>query len=65
MLRSYYTIPDSKVHGANTGPIWGRQDPGWPHAGPVNFASGYSIASNRIFGIMTLRMSNSLADFTY
>ena len=27
--------PDSKVHGANMGPIWGRQDPGgqkcWPH----------------------------------
>ena len=27
-------IPDSKVHGANMGPIWGRQDPGGPHAGP-------------------------------
>ena len=23
-------IPDSKVHGANMGPIWGRQDPGGP-----------------------------------
>ena len=23
--------PDSKVHGANTGPIWGQQDPGGPH----------------------------------
>ena len=23
--------PDSKVHGANMGPIWGRQDPGGPH----------------------------------
>ena len=21
-------FPDSKVHGANMGPIWGRQDPG-------------------------------------
>ena len=30
--------PDSKVHGANTGPIWGRQDPGGPHVGPMNFA---------------------------
>ena len=29
---------DSKVHGANMGPIWGRQDPGGPHAGPMNFA---------------------------
>ena len=30
--------PESKVHGANMGPIWGRQDPGGPHAGPMNFA---------------------------
>ena len=30
--------PDSKVHGANMGSIWGRQDPGGPHAGPVNFS---------------------------
>ena len=32
------TDPDSKVHGANMGPIWGRQDPGGPHVGPMNFA---------------------------
>ena len=31
-------IPDSNIHGANMGPIWGRQDSGWPHAGPTNFA---------------------------
>ena len=30
--------PESKVHGANMGPIWGRQDPGGPHVGPMNFA---------------------------
>ena len=29
--------PDSKVHGANMGPIWGGQDPGGPHVGPMNF----------------------------
>ena len=29
--------PDSKVHGANMGPVWGRQDPGGPHVGPLNF----------------------------
>ena len=29
------SIPDSKVHGANMGPIWGRQDPGGPHVGPM------------------------------
>ena len=31
-------IPDSKVRGGNMGPIWGRQDPGGPHVGPMNFA---------------------------
>ena len=30
--------PDSKVHGANMGPICGRQDPGGPHVGPMNLA---------------------------
>ena len=33
----FMSIPDSKVHGANMGPIWGRQDPDGPHAGPMNF----------------------------
>ena len=30
-------FPDNKFHGANMGPIWGRQDPGGPHFGPMNF----------------------------
>ena len=30
--------PDSKVHGANMGPIWGRQDPGGPHDGRMDSA---------------------------
>ena len=30
--------PDSKVHGANVGPVWGRQDPGGPHVGPMDFS---------------------------
>ena len=29
---------DSKIHGANVGPTWGRQDPGGPHIGHMNFA---------------------------
>ena len=29
--------PYSKFHGANMGPIWGQQDPGGPHDGPMNF----------------------------
>ena len=28
---------DNKVHRANIGPIWGRQDPGGPHVGHMNF----------------------------
>ena len=32
------TVPDSKVHGAYMGPIWGRQDPDGPHVGPMNVA---------------------------
>ena len=34
----YNDYPDSKVHGANMGPVWGRQDPDGPHVGPMNFA---------------------------
>ena len=30
--------PERKVHGANMGPIWGRQDPGGPYVDPMNFA---------------------------
>ena len=30
--------PDSNVHGANTGPIWGWQDSGGSHVGPMNLA---------------------------
>ena len=29
--------PDSKVHGANMGPTWDRQDPSGPHVGSMNF----------------------------
>ena len=45
VVNSYNTVimskpnnPDSKVHKVNMGPIWGRQDPGGPHVGPMNFA---------------------------
>ena len=33
-----FNPPNSTVRGANMGPIWGRQDPGGPHVGPINFA---------------------------
>ena len=42
--------PDSKVHGANMGPTWGRQDPGGPHVDHMNFAIwvALNISSNDI-----------------
>ena len=33
-----WCLPDSKAHGANMGPTWGRQAPGGPHVGPMNLA---------------------------
>ena len=38
LISGTHAIPDSKVHGANMGPIWGRQDTDGPHACPMNFA---------------------------
>ena len=51
LWQKWVSNPDSKVHGAdlgpiwgrqlhgaNLGPIWGRQDPGGSHVGPMNFA---------------------------
>ena len=37
MVNTVY--PDSKVHGANMGPIWVRQDPGGPLVGSMNLAN--------------------------
>ena len=37
-VKTFHIVPDSKVHGANMGPIWGRKEPGGPHVGPINFA---------------------------
>ena len=34
----HQTVLDRKVHVANMGPVWGRQDPGGPHVDPMNVA---------------------------
>ena len=53
--RRQKSIPDSKVHGANMGPIWGRQDPGGPHDGNINFAIwDVSVSQKGWSGIYTL-----------
>ena len=43
-----WNIPDSKVHGTNMGPIWGRQGSGGPHVGPMNFAIWEPLNSQMI-----------------
>ena len=48
LVETQGVCPDSKVHGANMGPIWGLQDPGGPHVGPMNFAIWLGIT---IYGI--------------
>ena len=51
MLYFYrFQHPDSKVHGANMGPISGPQDPGRSHVGPMNFAIWYT-SSIDIYGM--------------
>ena len=35
--------PDSKVHGANMGPIWVLSAPGGPHVGPMNLVIRVSM----------------------
>ena len=40
--------PDSKVHGANMGPIWGRQDQVGPLVGPIYFAVWASMLQDEI-----------------
>ena len=39
-LEWHSTFPDNMVHGANMGPIWGRQDPGGPMLAPWTLLSG-------------------------
>ena len=38
LIGSVDLYPDTKVHGANMGPIWGWQDPGGPRVGPIDLA---------------------------
>ena len=42
-------IPDSKVHGANMGTIWGRQDPGGSHVGPMKFLWQYMYQGMEVY----------------
>ena len=65
-LRRY--IPDSKVHRATKGPIWGRQDPGGPHVGQMNldiWASAFISGSEASFiFVMSLCFLMHLLDYS-
>ena len=54
-LLLYLHIPDSKFHEANTGPIWGQQDPGGPHVGPMNFAIWDDLAWSSSASVQTMK----------
>ena len=56
--------PDRKVHGANMGPNWGRQDPGGPHVGPVNLAI-WDYYHKAVYVSSFLQVSLSLDTFRY
>ena len=44
----HWSIRDSKLLGANMGPVWGRQDPVGPHVGPMNFALWDDVRNSNI-----------------
>ena len=46
-----HTYPDSKFHGAHMGPIWGRQDPGGYHVGPMKLAIWVGPSEYMSFGM--------------
>ena len=52
--------PDGKIHWANIGPIWGRQDPGGPHVGPMNFAIWADLV-----GIVALTRMGCFEEISY
>ena len=53
------TYPDSKVHGANMGSIWGRQDPGGPHVSPMNFVIRVSMSQYKLISEIQVPLEGS------
>ena len=51
---------DNKAHGANIGLIWGRQDPGGPHVGPMNFAIWGTAENSRVWIIPYYEMDTPM-----
>ena len=60
------TVPDSKAHGANLGPVWVRQDPGRPHVGPMNLATCKAIITRfRSWNNMGCAVCFALCSYSY
>ena len=55
----------SKVHGANMGPIWGRQDLGGPHVGPMNLAIWVFTRSTMSMGLSNGQFYSILMKWSY
>ena len=56
----------ARFMGVNIGPIWGRQDPGGPHVGPMNFAIWVcKLKCRTIAFVMSLRWSKTALSYGY
>ena len=53
-------VPDSKVHGDNMGPNWGRQDPGGPHVAPLNLAIWYGARESEMIWCVLFKTTDDI-----
>ena len=61
IIPSILTFPDSKVHGANMGPIWVLSAPDGPHVGPMSLAVRVFILHSYITRMVLLSVPAGLA----
>ena len=54
---------NSRVHVANMGPSWGRQDPGGPHVGHVNLATFYGDSRRQRLSSYAINVLFQYPDF--
>ena len=53
-------FPDSKIHGANMGPIWDRKDPGGPHVAPMNLVIWFGNSLNQLIQLIIISINPSI-----
>ena len=56
---------ESKVHGANTGPIWVLSAPDGPHVGPMNLAIRVSHVNTHIYACEYAKDANVTLNANY